>query len=121
MSQEQIAPTAATPVQESVTLLIQQKVRSEAIVRYEAWLKVIAAKAAEYAGHQGARILRPLRGGTAVSLMSGERGRVMPVPWMRTAPRRSRAPWTWLAAGHNQPVAQGVSGPVRDGLRRPAP
>lgn len=69
MSQQQSAQTAATPVHESVTLLIQQKVRPEAIDRYEAWLKVIAAKAAEYAGHQGAHILRPPRGGNEYSII----------------------------------------------------
>ena len=55
---------------------------------------------------------------TPVSLISGDRDRVMPVPWMRATARRYRAPWTRLAAGHNLPVARGVSGPVREGLRR---
>lgn len=54
---------------------------------------------------------------TPVSLISGDRDRVMPVPWMRATAQRYRAPWTRLAAGHNLPVAQGVSAPLREGLR----
>lgn len=58
---------------------------------------------------------------TPVSLISGERDRVVPVPWMRATARRYRAPWTRLAGGHNLPVARGVSGPVRAGLGRADP
>lgn len=54
---------------------------------------------------------------TPVSLVSGDRDRVMPVPWMRATARRYRAPWTRLAAGHNLPVAAGVGAPVLAGLR----
>jgi len=54
---------------------------------------------------------------TPVALISGDRDRVMPVPWMRATARRYRAPWTRLMAGHNLPVARGVSGPVRAGLQ----
>lgn len=54
---------------------------------------------------------------TPVSLISGDRDRVMPVPWMRATARRYRAPWTRLAAGHNLPVVAGVSAPVLAGLR----
>ena len=55
---------------------------------------------------------------TPVSLISGDRDRVMPVPWMRATARRYRAPWTRLAAGHNLPLADGVNGPLRAGLLR---
>lgn len=47
---------------ESVTLHIQQRVRPDAIARYEQWLRTIAAKAAEYPGHQGVHIIRPPAG-----------------------------------------------------------
>lgn len=55
---------------------------------------------------------------TPVSLISGDRDRVMPVPWMRATARRYRAPWTRLRAGHNLPVAEGVSRHVQAGLLR---
>ncbi|ANQ86162.1 hypothetical protein dqs_3134 [Azoarcus olearius] len=54
---------------------------------------------------------------TPVSLISGDRDRVMPVPWMRATARRYRAPWTRLAAGHNLPLAAGIAGPLCAGLR----
>lgn len=47
---------------ESVTLHIQQHVRPDAIARYEQWLRTIATRAAEYPGHQGVHIIRPLAG-----------------------------------------------------------
>lgn len=48
--------------EESVTLHIQQRVRPEALERYEQWLRTIAARAAEYSGHQGVHIIRPTPG-----------------------------------------------------------
>ncbi|MDO9600044.1 MAG: alpha/beta fold hydrolase [Azoarcus sp.] len=54
---------------------------------------------------------------TPVTLISGERDRVMPVPWMRATAERYDAPWTRLQAGHNLPVAPGVSEPILSGLR----
>lgn len=58
---------ASTPVRgkasdESVTLHIQQRVRPEALGRYEQWLRTIAARAAAYPGHQGVHIIRPTPG-----------------------------------------------------------
>lgn len=70
MKQEQVLPMSrdmASP--ESVTLLIQQRVRRDAIARYEQWLRTIAAKAAEYPGHQGVHIIRPAAGGNEYSIM----------------------------------------------------
>lgn len=59
----------APPVDDSVTLLIQQRVRPDAIARYEEWLRVIAAKAAEYPGHQGVHIIRPPSGSNEYSII----------------------------------------------------
>lgn len=64
----------------------------------------------------GAESVAAERVSTPVSLISGDRDRVMPVPWMRTTARRYRAPWTRMAAGHNLPVASGVGAHVRAGL-----
>lgn len=64
----------------------------------------------------GAESVAAERVSTPVSLISGDRDRVMPVPWMRATARRYRAPWTRLAAGHNLPVAAGVGAHVRAGL-----
>ncbi|MGA9665457.1 MAG: antibiotic biosynthesis monooxygenase [Gallionella sp.] len=58
-----------TNAAESVTLLIQQRVRADAIARYEQWLRVISAKAAEYPGHQGVHIIRPPAGGNEYSII----------------------------------------------------
>jgi hypothetical protein len=44
-------------------------VRPDAITRYEAWLRIIAAKAAEYPGHQGVHIIRPPAGGNEYSIL----------------------------------------------------
>lgn len=54
---------------------------------------------------------------TPVALISGDRDRVMPVPWMRATAERYRAPWTRLPVGHNLPVARRVSDSIRAGLR----
>jgi len=54
---------------------------------------------------------------TPVTLISGDRDRVMPVPWMRETAERYQAPWTRLPVGHNLPVAAGVSEPILSGLR----
>lgn len=54
---------------DSVTLHIQQRIRADAIARYEQWLRVISAKAAEYPGHQGVHIIRPPAGGNEYSII----------------------------------------------------
>lgn len=54
---------------ESVTLHIEQRVRPDAVARYEQWLRVIAAKAAEYPGHQGVHIIRPPAGHNEYSIL----------------------------------------------------
>lgn len=59
----------ATSAAESVTVVIQQRVRPDAITRYEQWLRVISAKAAEYPGHQGVHIIRPPAGGNEYSII----------------------------------------------------
>jgi uncharacterized protein len=58
-------PTPAS----SVTLLIQHRVRADSMARYEAWLRVILAKAAEYPGHQGVHIIRPASGDNEFSII----------------------------------------------------
>ena len=70
MSTEQTSSAVGTThSDESVTLLIQQRVRKDAIARYEQWLRVIAARAAEYPGHQGVHIIRPPEGGNEYSII----------------------------------------------------
>ncbi|MGB8408467.1 MAG: antibiotic biosynthesis monooxygenase [Gallionella sp.] len=70
MSTEMNTSSAETTnAAESVTLLIQQRVRADAIARYEQWLRVISAKAAEYPGHQGVHIIRPPAGGNEYSII----------------------------------------------------
>jgi hypothetical protein len=63
MSDESASPQGRSKASdESVTLHIQQRVRPDAIARYEQWLRTIAAIAAEYPGHQGVHIIRPAAG-----------------------------------------------------------
>lgn len=57
------------PAGESVTLHIQQRVRADAMPRYEQWLRTIGAKAAEYPGHQGVHIIRPPAGGNEYAII----------------------------------------------------
>lgn len=64
-----------------------------------------------------AESIRVERISTPVTLISGDRDRVMPVPWMRATAARYDAPWTRLPAGHNLPVARGVCRPIRAGLQ----
>jgi antibiotic biosynthesis monooxygenase (ABM) superfamily enzyme len=69
MDAELIAHDVETSNVESVTLVIKHWVRPNAIERYEKWLRVIAAKAAEYPGHQGVHFIRPPAGSTEYSII----------------------------------------------------
>lgn len=63
MSDEMTSPPVhGKASDESVTLHIQQRVRPDAMPRYEEWLRTIAAIAAGYPGHQGVHIIRPTAG-----------------------------------------------------------
>jgi antibiotic biosynthesis monooxygenase (ABM) superfamily enzyme len=53
----------------SSTLFIQHRVRTSEVARYEAWLRVILAKAAEFPGHQGINIIRPAAGDNEYSIV----------------------------------------------------
>ncbi len=53
----------------SATLFIQHRVRAGETARYEAWLRVILAKAAEFPGHQGVHIIRPSHGDNEYSIV----------------------------------------------------
>ncbi len=53
----------------SVSLVIQHVVRRDSIDRYEAWLREIMPKAAEYPGHQGVHVIRPVEGSTAYTVI----------------------------------------------------
>lgn len=82
------AAATSASLDESVTLLIQQRVRPEAIARYEDWLRVIAAKAAEYPGHQGVHIIRPPTGSTEYSIMIRFANSADAERWTSSADRR---------------------------------
>ena len=70
MSNEQTSTAVRSQASdEGVTLLIQQRVRTDAIPRYEQWLRTIAARAAEYPGHQGVHIIRPPAGHNEYSIL----------------------------------------------------
>jgi antibiotic biosynthesis monooxygenase (ABM) superfamily enzyme len=49
--------------------VIKHWVRQNAIERYEKWLRVIAAKASEYPGHQGVHFIRPPSGSNEYSII----------------------------------------------------
>jgi uncharacterized protein len=53
----------------SATLFIQHRVRPAEFSRYEAWLHVILATAAQYPGHQGVHIIRPADGDNEYSIV----------------------------------------------------
>lgn len=59
----------ATNAADSVTLVIHQRVRADMIARYEQWLRVISAKAAEYPGHQGVHVIHPPAGGNEYAII----------------------------------------------------
>jgi antibiotic biosynthesis monooxygenase (ABM) superfamily enzyme len=89
MSTEQTSATVdTTSAADSVTLLIQQRVRADAITRYEQWLRVIAAKAAEYPGHQGVHIIRPPAGGNEYSIIIRFATFVDAERWVKSADRQ---------------------------------
>lgn len=87
MSNKHESP-AITGMSESVTLLIQQQVRPDAIARYEDWLQVIASKAAEYPGHQGVHIIRPSGGGNEYSIIIRFASLADAERWTESADRR---------------------------------
>jgi antibiotic biosynthesis monooxygenase (ABM) superfamily enzyme len=68
-SENPLTAVGTAPADESVTLLIQQHVRADAVARYEEWLRVISATAARYPGHQGVHIIRPPKGSTEYSII----------------------------------------------------
>ncbi|UCV02787.1 antibiotic biosynthesis monooxygenase [Dechloromonas denitrificans] len=90
MSNEQTAmPGRGAAPDTSVTLLIQQRVRPDAIARYEQWLRTIAAKAAEYPGHQGVHIIRPPAGNNEYSILIRFASGVDAERWTSSADRRN--------------------------------
>jgi uncharacterized protein len=54
---------------DSATLFIQHRVRASETSRYEDWLRVILARAAQYPGHQGVHIIRPHTGDNEYSIV----------------------------------------------------
>ena len=73
---------------DSVTLVIQHRVRADAINRYEQWLRVISVKAAEYPGHQGVHIIRPPEGGNEYSIIIRFATFADAERWAKSADRR---------------------------------
>lgn len=58
-----------TDITGSATLFIQHRVRKTELKRYEDWLRIILAKAAEYPGHHGVHIIRPQPGDNEYSIV----------------------------------------------------
>jgi antibiotic biosynthesis monooxygenase (ABM) superfamily enzyme len=63
------APGAPRDPIANVSLVIHQTVRQGAVERYEAWLREISHKAAQYPGHQGVHIIRPAAGGYTYTIV----------------------------------------------------
>jgi antibiotic biosynthesis monooxygenase (ABM) superfamily enzyme len=72
----------------SATLFIQHRVRVSEIERYEAWLRVILAKAAEFPGHQGVHIIRPTHGDNEYSIVIRFATAAHAHHWVGSAERR---------------------------------
>jgi uncharacterized protein len=72
----------------TATLLIQHRVRADSTGRYEAWLRVILAKAAEYPGHQGVHIIRPTSGDNEFSIIIRFATESDASRWVNSADRR---------------------------------
>jgi antibiotic biosynthesis monooxygenase (ABM) superfamily enzyme len=53
----------ALPGAETVTAVIQQTVRREAVAAYEQWLKKVVPIAARFPGHRGVNVIHPAAGG----------------------------------------------------------
>ncbi len=81
-------PAQGKPSGKSVTLFIQQRVRADAVPRYEEWLRTIAAKAAEYPGHQGVHIIRPPTGGNEYAILIRFASATDAERWTSSADRR---------------------------------
>jgi uncharacterized protein len=70
MSAIQSANTVdASNANDSVALVIQHRLRPGSFDRYEQWLRVIGAKAAEYPGHMGLHVIRPSAGGNDYTMI----------------------------------------------------
>ena len=70
MSAKPISKSAGTTnAADSVTLVIHQRVRADAVTHYEQWLRVISATAAEYPGHRGVHVIRPPAGSNEYAIL----------------------------------------------------
>lgn len=77
-------------VAESVTLLIQQEVRAEAVDRYERWLERIMPVAASFDGHAGVQVARPpAQGPRRYSLAVRFHSLAAAQQWMQSQQRRT--------------------------------
>jgi antibiotic biosynthesis monooxygenase (ABM) superfamily enzyme len=90
MSDESTSPAGRCIASEdSVTLHIQQRVRPDAMFRYEQWLRTIAAVAAGYPGHQGVHIIRPAAGHNEYTILIRFASLADAEHWTGSADRRN--------------------------------
>ena len=73
---------------DSATLLIQHRIREGNLARYEAWLRRIVARAAEYPGHQGVHVFRPPAGGRDYCIVIRYENAECASRWLESADRR---------------------------------
>ena len=73
---------------DTVTLLIQQRVRKTELPRYENWLKKITTEAARVPGHLGVHVIRPAAGGTEFSIIIRYESLDSANAWLRSEKRK---------------------------------
>ena len=74
MNRTQAKPLAATGQQadaspESVSFVVQHRVRADALAAYETWLAETMRVAGSFPGHQGVHVVRPAAGGTSYTIV----------------------------------------------------
>jgi antibiotic biosynthesis monooxygenase (ABM) superfamily enzyme len=82
-------PESLTPAHpETVTLLIQQRVKKSALAQYEEWLPRIMAEAARQPGHLGVHVIRPQPGENEFSILIRYDSLAAAEAWIKSSRRQ---------------------------------
>lgn len=83
-----MTPPIQATNQDSVTLLIQQRVKKSALARYEQWLPHMMAEAAKHPGHLGVHVIRPPAGENEFSIIIRYESFAAAESWAKSARRQ---------------------------------
>lgn len=78
----------SSPPHDTVTLLIQQRVKKSAIAQYEQWLPQMMAEAAKHPGHLGVHVIRPQPGENEYSILIRYNSFASADTWIKSEERK---------------------------------